>query len=96
MNVWKPIALTLAAALAVVVGNQVAQANSSPSPEPSTLNGPCFDQPHMAGAKGALETAVAELGKAEHNKGGWRVTAQTAAQNALNATNQGCSVANGR
>ncbi|MGH7294081.1 MAG: hypothetical protein ACRELB_04065 [Polyangiaceae bacterium] len=94
MNVWKPIALVLAAGLAVSVGIQTAQANSSPDPQPGGLSGACFDQPHMAAAKGALETAVAQLKLAEHNKGGWRVTAQTAAQNALNATNQGCSSAN--
>ncbi|HEY6461436.1 MAG TPA: hypothetical protein VIY73_14820 [Polyangiaceae bacterium] len=94
MNVWKPIALCLAAGLVISVGIQSAHATNSPDPQPVAPNGPCFDQPHMAAAKGALENAVRELGSAEHNKGGWRVTAQQNAAAALAATNQGCSTAN--
>ena len=93
MNVWKPIALFATAGLIASIGVQVASANKNPDPQP-TLTGPCFDQPNMAAAKGSLENAISSLGKAEHNKGGWRVSASGAAQQALNFTNTGCSVAN--
>jgi hypothetical protein len=95
MNVWKPIALCFAVGLVASVGIQVASANSSADPHP-TLTGPCFDQPNMAAAKGHLEQAVDSLGRAEHNKGGWRDAAIQSANAALAKTNEGCRVANGK
>ena len=96
MNVWKPIALCCAAGLVASIGIQTASANKNPSPEPDGVAGPCFDQHNMAAAKASLESAIGSLKVAEHNKGGWRDTAITAAGNALAATNQGCMVANGK
>jgi len=37
------------------------------------LNSVWADQPHMRAALGHLGAAQAELQRAEHNKGGWRV-----------------------
>jgi hypothetical protein len=96
MNVWKPLALCLAAGLAASVGVQVASASTNPDPRPDGVAGPCFDQIHMASAKGSLEAAIGQLSNAEHNKGGWRDVALAEANKALAATNQGCAVANGR
>jgi hypothetical protein len=93
MNVWKPLALCLAAGLVASVGIQVASANSSADPHPN-LTGPCFDQPNMANALGSLNAALGSLNKAEHNKGGWRVNAITATNTAIAETNKGCSIAN--
>jgi hypothetical protein len=95
MNVWKPIALVLAAGLATSIGIQTASANKNPAPEPSTLSGPCFDQHNMADAKTHLNEALTSLGKAEHNKGGWRDNAVTATNNAIGFVNTGCASANG-
>ena len=93
MNVWKPIALCLAAGLVASIGIQVASANSNADPHP-TLTGPCFDQPNMANALSSLNTAKGYLDKAEHNKGGWRVNALNATNTAIGETNKGCAVAN--
>jgi hypothetical protein len=95
MNVWKPISICLAAGLIASIGVQTASANRNPDPPPS-LTGPCFDQPHMAAAKGYIESAIGELNKAEHNKGGWRERATAAANKAHDEINNGCNVANGR
>ena len=93
MNVWKPIALCATTALVASLGIQVASANTSSSPNP-TLQGPCFDQPNMAGAKDKLREALAFLNKAEHNKGGWRDKAIASTNEALAQTTAGCNFAN--
>jgi hypothetical protein len=50
----------------------------------------------MAAAKGYIESAIGELNKAEHNKGGWRERATAAANKAHDEINNGCNVANGK
>lgn len=94
MNVWKPIAICLGIGLVASIGIQTASASKSPDPQPADVAGPCFDQPHMAAAKGGLENALGQLRVAEHNKGGWRDAAISHAQQALDDTNRGCAVAN--
>jgi hypothetical protein len=94
MNVWKPIALCLAAGLVASIGVQTASASWNPSPQP-TLAGPCgANQPNMAAAHASLTTAIGYLNKAEHNKGGWRLAALNAANSALSQTATGCAFAN--
>jgi len=93
MNIWKPIALCLAAGLVASIGIQTASADRNPDPPP-TLAGPCFNQINMANALNSLNSAAQSLGKAEHNKGGWRVTAINSTNAAIAATTQGCSSAN--
>ncbi|MEO7112756.1 MAG: hypothetical protein ABI183_20090 [Polyangiaceae bacterium] len=93
MNYWKPIALTLAVGLVASIGMQTASAKNADSSQP-TLTGECHDQPNMAKATHDLTAALDSLGKAEHNKGGWRDRATTAATTALHETQAGCAVAN--
>ncbi|HEY1955337.1 MAG TPA: hypothetical protein VGH28_06985 [Polyangiaceae bacterium] len=93
MNVWKPIAIVATTGLVVSLGIQTAYANKS-SDEPTNLEGPCFDQPNMAAAKGHLEAALGSLQRAEHNKGGWRDRAMNATNTAIAETNAGCRQAN--
>jgi hypothetical protein len=95
MNVWKPIALCLAAGFAVSIGVQTANATPSPDPLPSKVaNGGCGGQPNMASALGSLQSALASLNKAEHNKGGWRVAAINATNTAIAQVQAGCNYAN--
>ncbi len=89
MNIWKPIALASIAAFAVSLGIQTASA-SAPAP---AAGGPCHDQPNMAAALTSLRAAKASLEKAEHNKGGWRVAAIQATDNAIRETDKGCAFA---
>jgi hypothetical protein len=93
MNVWKPIALCSTTAFVALIGIQVASAASNSGSQP-TLTGPCYDQPHMAAAKGFIEQALGELDKAEHNKGGWRERAIAAEKKAHEEINAGCAFAN--
>ena len=81
MNIWKLIALTSITALVMSVAIQV------------TAAGVCHDQPNMAAALGSLRSAKASLEKAEHNKGGWRVSALEATNRALAETERGCAFA---
>jgi hypothetical protein len=81
MNYWKPLALCSIAGLVTMVGVQTANAG----------NGPCHDQPNMAAAVKALHEARASLEKAEHNKGGWRVAAIQATDNAIKEADRGCA-----
>lgn len=93
MNVWKPIAIALAACLVASIGVQTASADRNPSPLPGTIAGCGPRQPNMAAAHSALQSALSYLNKAEHNKGGWRVAAVNATTTALNETATGCSYA---
>jgi hypothetical protein len=74
MNVWKPIALCLAAGLAASVGIQTASATSRPD-SALYLTGPCDGQPHMRAAVIALNNANSELQSATPDKAGNRVKA---------------------
>lgn len=94
MNVWKPIAIIATAGLVASIGIQTAHANKPSDPQPSTMTGPCFDQPNMAAAKTNLENALTYLNRAEHNKGGWRDAAVQSTQTAIARTNEACRVAN--
>ena len=82
MNMWKPIALCSLAALVVSIGVQTASAA-----------GVCHDQPNMANAVSSLRSARASLGRAEHNKGGWRDAAIAVTDKAIAETDRGCAFA---
>jgi hypothetical protein len=83
MNYWKPLALCSIAGLVTTLGVQTARAGG----------GPCHDQPNMAMAVTRLKEARAALEKAEHNKGGWRVAAIQATDNAIKEADRGCNMA---
>ena len=91
MNVWKPIAFCLAAALVASIGVQTASADRNPDPLPGAIAGCGPRQPNMAAAHSALQSALSYLNKAEHNKGGWRVAAINATNTAINETATGCN-----
>jgi hypothetical protein len=82
MNVWKPIAITAIAGLAISVGAQVALAD-----------GACHNQGNMQAALDHFKQARAALDRAEHNKGGWRDRAIQAADNGIRETQAGCAFA---
>jgi hypothetical protein len=86
MNVWKAIALCSIGALVVSAGMRTASAGG----------GVCHDQTNMAAALASLKAARASLEKAEHNKGGWRVEAIKATENAIKETDRGCAFADGK
>ncbi len=94
MNPWKPMAICLAAGLALSVGIQTASADRNPSPAPVVGGGGCGNQPHMNAALGYLNQALTELGRAEHNKHNWRVSAVGSVQAAIQQTESGCAAAN--
>jgi hypothetical protein len=83
MNISKTIALCAIAGTVIVTGYRAARAQANP----------CNNQPNMAAGLAALVKARASLDKAEHNKGGWRVLAIEATDNALRETNRGCAFA---
>lgn len=85
MNVWKPIAAVVTAGLVVSVAVQVASAD--PNMER------CKDQPNMMAAYNDLTSALAALGKAERNKGGWLPEATSHTKAALAAVEKGCAAA---
>jgi hypothetical protein len=89
MNVWKPLAALSAAAFAVALA--VACAPAVP-PGPAA----CNNQPNMAAALVSLDRARDWLGRAEHDKGGWRGAAIVATENARSSTIAGCQVADSR
>jgi hypothetical protein len=86
-NVWKPISIGLAGGLVASIGIQAASANG----RPSALTGTCFEQPNIAHAKQAIEETITFLGKAEHNKSGWRDRALAAANKAKDEITGGCA-----
>jgi len=88
MNIWKPIALCSIGALVSVIGFNVHGSMST-----ADAAGPCHDQPNMAAAKEHLFQARTSLGKAEHDKGGWRAAAIIATDKAIIETNRGCEFA---
>jgi len=80
MKNWKLIT-GISAALLFSLGSQQAFA------------GVCRDQPNMAAGLAALQEARADLAKAEHNKGGWRVAAIEALNKAIAEADRGCAFA---
>jgi hypothetical protein len=88
MNVWKPIAFCLAAGLigSVAVRTASAQSNSAN----------CNNQPNMAAALNALQSAAGSLAQAEQNKGGWRDRAIAAVNTAIAQTQNGCAYRDSR
>jgi len=95
MNVWKPIAIGLAAGLALSIGIRTASADRNPTPAPAPARGGgCGGQIHMNAALISLEQALAELKQAEHNKHNWRVSAIGSVNAAIEQTNTGCNAAN--
>jgi hypothetical protein len=58
--------------------------------------GQCSNQVNMSNAVVELRQARAALDSAEHNKGGWRVAAINATNEAIREAEQGCAVANGQ
>ena len=86
MNVWKTITLGASAALVVSFGVGIGV-------RAAAADGPCHNQGNMANALSSLNTAKGYLGKAEHNKGGWRVNALEATNKAIAETNRGCAFA---
>ena len=94
MNVWKPIALCLAAGLVASIGIQTASRTNNADPHP-TAHGAVLRPAEHGGARASLEDGeVGYLDRAEHNKGGWRVNALNATNDAIGETNKGCAVAN--
>jgi hypothetical protein len=88
MKMWKQLALVATAVLSLSSGYHAADASSAPPPAP--VGGA---QPHMAAALGALNTALAELKLAEHDKGGWRAAAQEHTRHAIAETERGIAFA---
>jgi hypothetical protein len=89
LNVWKPIALLSITACVLFAGQSRAGADTT-----SVATGPdttpvAQAQPHMAAALAALRVARAELDKAEHDKGGWRVAAIRETTSAIGETERG-------
>lgn len=82
LNVWKISTVTLAAALALVVGGNLVQ---SAQAEP---------QPRMAAALAHLEKAHAELKAATADKGGHRVKAIDLTASAIAETKAGIAFDN--
>jgi hypothetical protein len=87
MNIQKTIALCAIAATVVTVGYRAAHAQGAAA---------CNNQPNMAGALASFRAARGSLDHAEHDKGGWRVKAIEATDNAIKETERGCAFADGR
>jgi len=79
MNLWKPTALVLTSALAVMISYSVASANAGHQ-KPATVNG---DYRHMRVALEHFRAGRSELEFAEHNHGGWRERAVEASERAI-------------
>jgi hypothetical protein len=77
-NFWKPISSGLAGGLVASIGIQTASANGSPA-APAALTGTCSEE------------TITFLGKAEHNKSGWRDRALAAANKAKDEITGGCA-----
>jgi hypothetical protein len=90
MNLWTPIAACSVIALALSIGCVVKE--GPPPPAPGAGAG-CSNQPNMASALHELQEARGSLGKAEHNKGGWRDSAIASTDAAIRETERGCGFA---
>jgi hypothetical protein len=79
MNAWKPAALVLTSAFAVMVSYSVASANADHPKRPTPVSG---DYRHMRIALEHFRAGRSELEFAEHNHGGWRERAIEASDRA--------------
>jgi Spy/CpxP family protein refolding chaperone len=84
MNLWKPTALVLASALAMMVSYNVASASSN-GPKPVSVTG---DYHHIRTALEYFRAGRNELMMAEHNRGGWRERAVEGADRTIFETKQ--------
>jgi hypothetical protein len=89
-NAWTPIAFLSVVAFAVTVGCAVYERPAAPA---GGAAAGCGNQPNMNNALASLRDARNWLGRAEHNKGGWRDNAIAATDSAINETQRGCSFA---
>lgn len=93
MNKWTPLAILSVLGFAITVGCVV---HEYPAPAPGAPPGAaagCGNQPNMNNALTTLRDARNWLGRAEHNKGGWRDNAIASTDNAINETQRGCAFA---
>ena len=90
-TIWKLSTLVFAGLAAFAFASTKISEAQAGGPE-----GNCGNQPHMAAALAALETAKTELASAEHDKGGWRVAAVEATNKAIAETSRGCGFSNHR
>jgi hypothetical protein len=79
MNLWKPTALVLTSAFAVMISYSVASANAGHS-KPAPVSG---DYRHMRIALEHFRAGRNELDSAEHNHGGWKDRAVEASERAI-------------
>jgi hypothetical protein len=84
MNIPKTVALCAIAGTIVIVGYRAAHAQGAAA---------CNNQINMANALTSLRSGRTALEKAEHDKGGWRVKAIEATDNAIKETERGCAFA---
>src|ERR1700722_18751924 len=92
MNAWTPNAAISVVALVCAIGCRVEE-YSGPAPAPAAPAVGCANQPNMNNALNEFRQARASLGKAEHNKGGWRDAAIASTDNAIRETERGCNFA---
>jgi hypothetical protein len=92
-NLWTPIAAVSLVAFAFAVGCEVKEySGPAPAGPPGAAVG-CSNQPNMNTALTELRAARGSLGKAEHNKGGWRDAAIASTDTAIRETERGCGFA---
>lgn len=92
MNVWKPIALVLAAGFVGSIAIQAAHAGGAPPQTlPATTCG--SKQPNMVAAYTAISTANSSLNAADQDKQGYRAKALADVLQAANDINSGCTAA---
>jgi hypothetical protein len=88
MNAWTPIAAISVVALAFAIGCEVHEVSGPAAPAAG-----CSNQPNMQTALNELRAARGSLGRAEHNKGGWRDAAIASTDTATRETERGCNYA---
>lgn len=82
MNRWKITSFLFAGLLVTSIGLNLGQQASAEA------------QPHMRSALSNLESALAELKTAEHDKGGWRAAAVKSTEAAIADTKRGIAFDN--
>ena len=92
-HAWKAIAALSISMLAAAIA--CGPPASSPPPEHGGGGGggACRGQPNMEGALAELRAARGHLERAEHDKGGWRVSAVEETNKAIRETETGCAYA---
>jgi hypothetical protein len=94
MSTMKKQTKVLLACGAAVISFGIAIVACGGAPASSPGTGQCNNQINMSNAVQELRQARASLDVAEHNKGGWRVAAINATNEAISETERGCAVAN--